>query len=344
VKRILGTFLVVFLVGSGVLALNLFIFFKTPYGEQNQIFEIKRGTPVNQIIQGLEAKGVISNAPFFKAFLLFKRAAAKIRAGDYLFEARLTPKQVLALLMKGDFVTHRITIPEGWTARQIADYLEKLHLVNSQAFLEKCSDVPFIRSLKLGVPYLEGYLFPDTYDLYQPKNEEQVLRKFVERFREIYQKQIAPYLTASGLSEYDLITLASIVEKETGKIEERPLIAAVLLNRLRKNMPLAADPVVIYGISNFNGNLTRKDLETAGPYNAYLNVGLPPTPISNPGLASLRAVLHPAQTDYLYFVSKNDGTHYFSTNFEEHSAAVRKYQLLRHRDVPETLPETFKNP
>ncbi len=326
-------FILVCLLGAltlaGILAFNLFLFSEMPAGNSEQSLRIERGTSQEKIIRELESRGVISHGLFFKAYLLMRHAAGKVRAGDYIFHTRINPRQVLALLLKGDFAKLRITIPEGWSIRQIADHLGNLHLVNPDVFMAKCSDAVFIQSLHLSVPTLEGYLFPDTYEIYKPKNEEEVIQKMVTRFRETFSPEFMARTQALGLSEQQVMTLASIVEKETGNDQERPIIASVFFNRLKKGMALASDPTIIYGITHFNGNLTRADLARPGPYNSYLNPGLPPTPIANPGLKSIRAVLYPAETDYLFFVSKNDGTHYFSRTETEHFQAVRVYQSGR---------------
>lgn len=327
--RFASVMMMVIGVVAGVFLLNLFIFVNTPSGETEQAMTVERGTPLDQLIHDLESKGVISNIPLFKSYLLLMRASSRVRAGEYLFPPRLKPRQVLALLMKGDFATRRVTIPEGWTAREIAAALDATGLVNVEAFLLKCSDPELIGSLGLNVTSLEGYLFPDTYEFYKPKNETEILKKFVGRFKEVYTKEFEARAQAVGFSQNQVVTLASIVEKETGRSEERPLIASVLLNRLKKEMPLAVDPTVIYGIPNFSGNLTRADLERPTPYNTYLKTGLPPTPIANPGLESIKAVLYPAETSYLFFVSRKDGTHQFSATEAEHIAAVRRYQLGR---------------
>lgn len=325
-KRAFGIGFIAILLITGVMALNLLIFAGMPSGDVEQSLRIEHGTPLGKIARELEARHVVSNAILFKAYVLFLRSSGKIRAGDFTFPPRLLPRQVLALLIKGDFAKSRITIPEGWTAYEIAEYLQKLNLVNAARFLEQCSSPQLIESLNLPVSNLEGYLFPDTYEIYKPKNEEEVIRKLVGRFKETYTPELMARTEALGLSRNDVVILASVVEKETGKDEERAIIASVFFNRLKKGMPLASDPTIIYGISNFSGNLTRNDLASPGPYNSYLNPGLPPTPISNPGLKSIRAVLYPAETEYYFFVSKNDGTHYFSRTEVEHANAVRTYQ------------------
>jgi UPF0755 protein len=315
---------------AAVFAVDFALFLQNPSGQaQPQTLMIDKGTPLANIIEGLHQKGVIDHPGFFKIYVLLMQVAPKIRAGEYTFPPGLTPQEVLNLLLKGDFATRRITIPPGWSVKDVAKFLASQNLVNEQAFLAKAKDVFFIRSLNLPVTSLEGYLYPDTYEIYKPKDEEEVLTKLVSRFEEVWGKEFASQAAARGMTREDAVNLASIVEKETGNKDERPVIASVFLNRLRIGMPLATDPTVIYGIPSFNGNLTKQDLSRPGPYNTYLNAGLPPTPIANPGADSIRAVLNPATTEYLYFVSKNDGTHYFSKTEEEHNEAVRKYQLNR---------------
>lgn len=326
-KRVLFTLFCMAFLTVGVFAGNLYFFLKTPFGDSAQSFQIEKKKSLNQVIQTLHEKKVIANVPLFKAYLFIKQANSKIRAGDYDFTPQMTPPQVLDLLMKGDFKTYRITIPEGWNFKQIAAYLGELKLVDPLKFLAKCSDPSFAQDLGVLSGSLEGYLFPDTYLIYKPKNEEELIQKFVDRFKEVYKKEIVPLMHGGGMTAQDIVILASLIEKETANPAEKPIIASVFFNRLKINMQLATDPAVIYGIPNFSGNLTRADLERPGPYNTYLNKGLPPTPIANPGLESLKAVLNPAQTEYLYFVSQNNGSHYFSKTEAEHFNAVRRYQI-----------------
>jgi UPF0755 protein len=173
---------------------------------------------------------------------------------------------------------------------------------------------------------LEGYLFPDTYHLLREMDPEEVIQMMVHQFRKVFGPDFARWASELGISEREVVILASIIEKETSLSEEKPLVSAVFHNRLRKKIPLQSDPTVIYGIKNFNGNLTKQDLMRPTPYNTYVIAGLPPTPICNPGKDSLLAAVHPAPVSYLYFVSKNDGSHYFSSAIEEHNRAVWKYQ------------------
>jgi len=202
-------------------------------------------------------------------------------------------------------------------------------LTDGPVFIRSANDIAIVKALGVEADSLEGYLFPDTYHFPKGLPLDEIMGTMVNRFQEIFSTEWQERSRQMGMSIHQVVTLASIIEKETGAAFERPLIASVFHNRLAKRMRLSSDPTVIYGIKDFDGNLTRKHLKTANPYNTYLNKGLPPGPIANPGVAALEAALYPAETDYLYFVSKKDGTHQFSTSFKEHNRAVRKYQLRK---------------
>jgi UPF0755 protein len=241
----------------------------------------------------------------------------------------MLPLEVLDALVKGQVKPHLVTIPEGYTLSQIAQLLEDLNLVEKKGFLQKASSPAFINTLglsQLAGPTLEGYLFPDTYHLFREMDPEEVIQMMVHQFKKVFGPDLANRASELGISEREVVILASIIEKETPLSEEKPLISAVFQNRLKKKIPLQSDPTVIYGIKNFNGNLTKEHLMRPTPYNTYLIAGLPPTPICNPGKDSLLAAVRPAPVPYLYFVSKNDGSHFFSSDIEEHNRAVWKYQ------------------
>jgi UPF0755 protein len=281
----------------------------------------------------LEQEGIIRDRHFFIGMATFLGKKAGIKAGEYEFHTRMLPLEVLDALVKGQVKRHLVTIPEGYTLSQIAQYLEDLNIVEKKAFLQKASLPAFIASLDLSHPIqggnlstLEGYLFPDTYHLIKEMSPEEVIKIMVHQFKKVFGPELQNRASQMGISQRDAVILASIIEKETPLSEEKPLIAAVLHNRLKKKIPLQSDPTVIYGIKNFNGNLTKEHLLRPTPYNTYLFVGLPPTPICNPGKDSILAALYPAPVPYLYFVSKNDGAHYFSVDIEEHNRAVRRYQ------------------
>ncbi|GAB4338388.1 MAG: endolytic transglycosylase MltG [Desulfobulbaceae bacterium] len=303
-----------------------FVFVPSQLEEETTVF-IPKGSGVRGIQALLHEKGVLENArdPRFLVLAKLSGLSEKLQAGEYRIPPRKTPLQILRLMAEGRVVRHMVTIPEGLNLRQTAELLAGQGWVDPERFLELAGDPDFIKRLGFELESLEGYLFPDTYQLVRGEATEQtIIAMMVKRFREVWNEETEGLTPA--LLVHQVVTLASIVEKETGDPAERPLIARVFLNRLEKNMRLQSDPTVIYGIKNFSGNLTRKDLAQESPYNTYLVKGLPPGPICSPGRESIAAVLHPADAPYLYFVSRNDGTHYFSTTLQEHNRAVRQFQ------------------
>ena len=294
-----------------------------------KVILIKKGTPLRRVSEMLRQEGIVKNDRLFVWLTQVLGKKSEIKAGEYELHTRMLPLEVLELLVKGQVKPHLVTIPEGYTLLQIAQLLEDLLIVEKASFLQKASSAAFIASLVIPQfkgPSLEGYLFPNTYHLVREMESEEVIRRMVQQFKKVYVSDLSDKSSRAGISEREAVILASIIEKETALPEEKPVVSAVFHNRLRRKMPLQSDPTVIYGIKNFNGNLTRLHLLTPGPYNTYLMTGLPPTPICNPGRDSLLAALSPAPVPYLYFVSKNDGSHYFSTDFEEHNRAVSKFQ------------------
>jgi UPF0755 protein len=285
--------------------------------------------PLKKISAMLEQEGIIRNRYFFVGIATVFGKKAEIKAGEYEFHTRMLPLEVLGILVKGQVKLHLVTVAEGYTLFQIAQLLDELNIVDRHAFLQKASSPAFISSLGLSVDAgstLEGYLFPDTYHLFKGVDPEDVIQMMVRQFKKVFNPDLASRASQLGISQREAVILASIIEKETPLSEEKPLISAVFHNRLRRRMPLQSDPTVIYGIKNFDGNLTKEDLLRPTPYNTYLINGLPPTPICNPGEDSIHAALYPAPVPYLYFVSKNDGSHYFSSDIEEHNQAVWRYQ------------------
>ena len=272
--------------------------------------------------------------------LAFARGTeGSLKAGEYEFGEGITPWQVIETLEAGRPMAHYVTLNEGWTVAEMAEAIGNLGIVSPDRLIALARDPDFTRSLGILQETLEGYCFPDTYALTRQMTEEAVLALLVSRFREVYGTvSEAEGGSASKLDDHAIVTLASIVEKETGNPKERPLIAGVFLNRLKRGMLLQSDPTVIYGIPDFDGNLTRKHLKTPTPFNTYTEPGLPPGPIGNPGRAALQAVLNPAQEEYLYFVSRNDGSHHFSRTLSEHNRAVLRYQKRR-RSPPATGSE-----
>jgi len=268
----------------------------------------------------------------------------KLQAGEYCFPADLSHQAIIEKLAKGEVYYRPLIIPEGFNIFQIGDLLATGFGYDRNDFLRHVQDQKLIKSLGLDVTSLEGYLFPDTYFVTRGQMLNEIVSMMVHRFNDAFaeisnQDKSCRLSAPHSISLHEIVILASIVEKETALPEERPLIAAVFLNRLKKKMKLQADPTVIYGIADFNGNITRKDLITPSPYNTYTKTGLPAGPIANPGKEALVAVLHPADADYLYFVAKNDGSHYFSSSLQEHNRAVIRFQKQRRLSAKESALE-----
>lgn len=281
------------------------------------------------IEEKLVEAGVLRPGLRFRLLANLMGVSRSLHPGEYRFSARTTPYQVLRQLYRGSLIKHPLTIPEGSSLKQIGAILIKEGWTTEKEFSATISDPQFLKELGLTHPSLEGYLFPETYFL---ERGVFTLRAFLTTMVNQTRKVLAATgasagLPAYGLNAHQVLTLASIVEKETGLAAERPLIARVFLNRLRDGMKLQTDPTVIYGLKAFNGNLTKLDLLTPTPYNTYLIPGLPPGPIASPGQAAIQAVMAPTTTDdYYYFVSKNDGSHYFSKSLTEHNRAVSRFQ------------------
>lgn len=232
-------------------------------------------------------------------------------------------------MVEGKVYLHKLTIPEGLNLQQIAALVAQAGFGNEFGFLMAAANISFVQEKGIDAETFEGYLFPDTYYFPGKARPEIIITAMVQRFWTVFTPEWKKRCRELGFSIHEMVTLASIIEKETGAADERPVISSVFHNRLKKRMRLESDPTVIYRIKDFDGNLTRRDLNAPDPYNTYRIRGLPPGPIANPGHESLKAALYPADTPYLYFVSKNDKTHHFSADIEEHNRAVRKYQLRR---------------
>ncbi len=323
---------VLFLLLSSVLLFGFVTAFILLPQQQNQgsiELRVERGEPFSSVVKSLKERGVVQNERLFSLWARFLAADKKIHWGLYRFELPLSLQEILDRMRLGRGVFRRVTIPEGLTLKEIADLLEKEGIAKGDQFLKEAADAEILGRLGLEEKGVEGYLFPDTYYFTPFATEREILVTMAEQFRREFTAKMRQRSQEMGLNLREVVTLASVIEKETGAKEERPLVSAVFHNRLRQKMLLQSDPTVIYGLKNFSGDLTRKDLQSRSPYNTYRYPGLPPAPICNPGLSSLMAALYPASVPYLFFVSKNDGTHFFSVNFKEHDQAVKTYQSQR---------------
>jgi UPF0755 protein len=306
-------------------------------GSGEVLVQIPKGAGIRQIKELLGYHGLIRDDIRFLALLrllreLEKKDPPKLRAGEFSVPLGLTPLELIRFLHTAKLVQHLVTVPEGLTMVQIAEIFAKEGWADRAVFLQLCRDSGLLRGLGVEADSLEGYLFPETYSLTRGETDERtIISTMVRRFFAIWKElnTAESNRRAAGFTPHQLLTLASIVEKETGAADERGLIAGVFHNRLRLGMRLQSDPTTIYGIKDFNGNLTKADLLAATPYNTYAIRGLPAGPICNPGKAALAAALRPADVPYLYFVSKNDGSHQFSRTLEEHNRAVFLYQKKR---------------
>jgi UPF0755 protein len=296
-------------------------------GSTEQIaFTVGRGSGLRQIANALEASGIIRNADAAVILARLRSLGSSLKAGEYDLSPGQATEDVLLRLVSGRVRTYTVVLPEGIRSHQIATRLEAAGLADREELLRAINDAELARSLGVPADNLEGYLYPETYEIPGDLSAEAVVGILVAQFEKVW-GEIAPEARKLALAKHEIVTLASIVEKETAAPEERGLIAAVFLNRLRKGMRLETDPTVIYGIPNFDGNLRRRHLQDkSNLYNTYQIAGLPPGPIASPGADALRAVVNPAETQYLYFVSRNDGTHAFSSTYREHVNAVNRYQ------------------
>ena len=295
------------------------------------IVNVAQGQTLNTTAAILLRKSLIKNADKFVMIARLKGYDKRLKAGEYLLSAAMTPLQLLDIMVKGTVKLYKLTIPEGYNLFQIAELVEASNLGTKTDFIQAATDAGRVRQNGLEGKTFEGYLFPDTYFFPKKASIDSMIAAMVKRFWSIFTPDWQARAKELGLTVHQVVTLASIIEKETGAAFERPIISSVFHNRLNKKMRLESDPTVIYGIENFDGNLTRKHLTTSTPYNTYKIRGLPIGPIANPGSASLQAALYPDKTKYIYFVSRKDTTHQFSTNLKQHNQAVKEYQLRRRR-------------
>jgi len=327
-QRIIPLALIGFLSGVLIYLLTFMLIPASPQGE-TKILDIPNGTGLQEVSRLLEQNEIINNGWTFIVMGKLIGAERELQAGEYRLHAGMSPFEILRMLQSGRVLLYEVTIPEGFNKHQIARLLNENELSSYEAFMKLTADPAFVRSLGVEADSLEGYLYPETYFFPKSVGTEDIIRTMVSTFRRVYTSDMEERAKALSMTQQEVVTLASIIEKETSAGDERPLVSAVFHNRLKKRIPLQSDPTVIYALPDFDGNLKRKDLLIRSPYNTYHVPGLPPGPIANPGQAALLATLYPAEANYLYFVSKNDGTHYFSRTLAEHNSAVEHYQKRR---------------
>ena len=292
----------------------------------SQVVVIPDGSTFQHVAVLLEHERLIKSSSIFVLFGKSQSADRKVHAGEYELNPSMSLTEILSKLVVGQVVLHSLTIPEGLTITQIADVASQQGLTDPEEFLRLAKDREFIASVGVKAETLEGYLYPNTYKFPRPIKAREVLVAMVEQLKQEVGPELLARMQELKMTMHEVLTLASVIEKETGSGGERPEISAVFHNRLKKNIPLQSDPTVIYGLPAFDGNLHKKDLSSPSPYNTYRVVGLPPGPIANPGIQAIRATLYPSDSRSLYFVSRNDGTHQFSATLIEHNKAVEKYQ------------------
>ncbi len=296
-----------------------------PPGMRESAFTVSYGDSMRRIAGNLKKSGLIRSSDFFvySSYLVNRR---HVRAGTYKIFPGMNSLEILRKLTRGDILSRKVTIPEGFNIYQIANRLEANNICDSDAFLDYAFDGTFLKSVGIDSPSAEGYLFPDTYVFPEGSDPRDIIGIMHKKMMAVLGDRPA---YGPGMNVREILTMASLVEKEAKVYNEREFISSVFHNRLRKSMRLDCDPTVRYAVRKFTGPITVSDLRSDSPYNTYRRTGLPPTPICSPGRESILAAMYPMKSDYLYFVAKNDGSHHFSRTLKEHNEAVRKYQRNR---------------
>lgn len=291
--------------------------------------KIEKGASLREIGELLEREKLIRDADFFVWYARWKGKEKKIEAGTYRISSAWSLGEILDRIAGGKVISYRVTIPEGYTTEQIARLLAAKGIVSESGFMASVSsaefDYPFLKGIPPGPRRLEGYLFPATYEFQAGLSEKEIIEQMLKAFQNAFSPELQQRAAQMGMSVREVVILASLVEREAKLDRERPLVAAVFLNRLKNGMRLESCATIQYILGKQKERLTYEDLKIPSPYNTYLNNGLPPGPIANPGLASIKAVLYPAKVDYLYFVARGDGSHVFSLTLREHEMAARRY-------------------
>ncbi|MBT3181004.1 MAG: endolytic transglycosylase MltG [Deltaproteobacteria bacterium] len=333
IKKFVSVLFLLVIIGGVILGASFYIAITKWNSPEEAAVNIKPGTSVRMIADQLAVQGVIKTPRMFEIYVRLKGLGGDLKAGTYDIPAGSTMLQTIDKLASGDVRQYEFTVIEGWTIKDIAKALKgKPYLENDKVpadFLVLVKNKELIGELGFeGSPSLEGYLFPETYRVGYPLKAKDLIVRLTDQFKETWKSLVKEDASLAGRTKKDVVALASIVEKETAVDAERPLVAGVFANRLEKGIALQSDPTIIYGLPNYDGNIRKRDISNPHPYNTYVHRGLPPGAISNPGKASLAAALKPEKTEYIYFVSKNDGSHHFSKDLSEHLKMVRRYQIM----------------
>lgn len=324
--RVAAGSILAILVLATSLPFGLFLTNTAGNGSRSVLVELGRGGTLRPLAAELESRGIITSGRFFTLYARLKGSDSKVKAGVYEFNDGMRPGEILGKMLAGEVYQRLFALPEGYSTFQIAEMLDKRGLFAREEFLRTCRDRKLLAELQIDGESAEGYLLPGSYNILPAMTEAQLVREMVLRFREKYDGAgLAARAKRAGLSLRELVTLASMVEKEAVRPEERPVIAAVFANRLKTGMRLQSDPTAVYGVRAFAGTVTKKDILRRSPYNTYLIPALPPGPIGNPSMAAVEAVLNHPQVPYLYFVARGDGSHCFSSTLQEHNQAVYRY-------------------
>jgi UPF0755 protein len=322
--RIFLCIIIVFLIATSAV-FGYFYFLphqKSDFGSDTKYLLVKKGDSLNQIAISLDTLGAISSGADFIFFAKLLHKSAYLKVGRYGIKPRSSLSHIIGIITRGESTPFNVTIPEGFTMGQISNLLENTLDLDMPKFRDIVTDRHYLDSLKILGTNLEGYLAPSTYNLYYDESPRRVVSKMVSHFFQSLPDSFEEKAAKLGLTLYQAVTLASLVEKEARLDKERPIIAAVYLNRLRRGMRLDCDPTVIYAMGGLNRPLMKGDLDFDSPYNTYRNYGLPPGPIANPGVKALDAVVNPASVGFLYFVAQGDGSHLFSFTLDDHNTAV----------------------
>jgi len=312
---------------SVLIITHVYSFVRQPASPPEAVkLEIEPGSSAWEISKKLQEHGIISDYATFMVVAVVTGKFSHLQAGTYVFEGVHYPLDIMGILFQGKTLRYKITVPEGSDIFDIADIVAATGLISKETFIHIATSKDSAQFFGIEAPSLEGYLYPDTYFLAANMTPLEIMAKMINRFKHIYALEIQQKYQNPDFSLLEIITLASIIEKEAAKPDEKPIISSVFHNRLKKNMKLQSDPTAIYGIDNFDRDILHKDLERDSPYNTYRYKGLPPGPICNPGKDSIAAAIRPKQTSYLYFVSKGDRTHAFSKTLREHNRVILIYR------------------